>query len=162
MRRSTLAKLTLLVAALLAAAAIGCGGDDTPAPAAERPADAVRVVETDFELDPANPQIRSTGKVVFDVVNRGETVHALKIETPGRDVETDRIAPAESRTLETQLSPGRYTWYCPVANHRDLGMTGTVTVGGAAGGSGSVSPGTTGSPSQQPDDVETPRGGSGY
>ena len=161
MRRSTLAKLALLVAGLLAAAAIGCGGDDTPGPAAERPVDAIRVVETDFDLDPANPQIRNAGKVVFDVVNRGDTVHALKIETPDGGVETDRIAPAESRTLETELSPGRYTWYGPVANHRDLGMAGTVTVGGAAGGSDSVSPGTTGSPSQQPDDAETPRGGSG-
>lgn len=156
MRRSTLI-IAPVLAALLAITA-GCGDDGdgragTQPAAADRPADAIRVVETDFELDPANPEIERAGSLSFDVVNRGQTVHALKIETPDGAFETPTIDPGQSQTLEAELPAGRYTWYCPVANHRDLGMTGTITVGD--GGSGSA-------PAEPQDEGTQGGGGGGY
>jgi plastocyanin len=159
MRRSMVVFAPAL-AALLAIAA-GCGDDGerpagtAPAPG-EPPAGAIRVVETDFELDPANPKIERAGTLSFDVVNRGQTVHALKIETPDGDFETPTIDPGQSQTLQAELPAGRYTWYCPVANHRQLGMTGTVTVGGGAGASGARQP------ESEPEDGATPGGGGGF
>ena len=156
MRRSTLI-ITPVLAALLGITA-GCGDDDGDAPARAEPtggnprADAFRVVESDFDLNPANPQIERAGSLSFDVLNRGESVHALKIEAPGGEFETPTIGPGQSQTLEAKLPAGRYTWYCPVANHRELGMTGTITVSDSASGSGSA----------EPEDRGKPGGGGGY
>jgi len=37
-----------------------------------------------------------------------------------------------------ELKAGRYELYCPVGNHRELGMEGTLSVGGAAPGGGTT------------------------
>jgi plastocyanin len=132
--------------ALLALAMATCGGDDEtnttteaqPAGAAET----ITVRETEFELDPANPRIEQAGPVEFRVENDGQTVHALEIEGPDGESKTDDIQPGGSATLTANLDkPGSYEWYCPVGNHRDQGMEGTITVGG--GGTGTTETGTT-------------------
>ncbi|HEX2085459.1 MAG TPA: cupredoxin domain-containing protein [Solirubrobacteraceae bacterium] len=137
------------IAVLFAASALavaGCGGDDeedtesatTQPPAAETtPPEtqsgsggggaAERVVLTDFEIDPANPTMEA-GKATFDVVNEGDVPHALEIEGNGIEVETDVLDGGQSATLEADLKPGEYEWYCPVGNHADMGMAGTLTV----------------------------------
>jgi len=68
------------------------------------------------------------------VRNAGETVHALEVEGPGGEVETDRIKPGSSTTLNADLDEaGRYEWYCPVGDHKDRGMKGEITVAGGGG-----------------------------
>jgi uncharacterized cupredoxin-like copper-binding protein len=69
------------------------------------------------------------GKVSFDVVNAGNTTHALEVEGPSGEVETEEIAAGDSATLQVDLSkPGSYEMYCPIANHKERGMEGEVTV----------------------------------
>ena len=99
-------------------AAAGGGGGST-----------VPVSETDFEIDPADPTVKA-GTVTFEVSNDGATTHTLEVEGPnGEDELEPELAPGDKGTLEVDLSkPGTYEWYCPVGNHRDLGMEGEITV----------------------------------
>jgi uncharacterized cupredoxin-like copper-binding protein len=90
----------------------------------------IDVRETEMKLDPQNPKIREPGTVQFKIKNAGQAVHALEVEGPQGEVETRPLKPGQSDTLSVELTkPGEYTWYCPVGNHKDLGMRGTITVG---------------------------------
>ena len=89
----------------------------------------VRVVEREFELDPTNTALPRPGTVTCEVIYRGRIDHALEIEARSSDAKTTTIEPGRSQRLQAELEPGKHTWYCPIGNHRDLGMRGTITVG---------------------------------
>ena len=109
----------------------------TPTPSGAASA-TVKVTETEYKIDPENPRVAKAGVVDFEVRNTGKVPHALEIEGPGGEVETDTIAPGKRATLKADLSrPGTYRWYCPVGDHEERGMTGNVTVAGG-GNSGGV------------------------
>ena len=94
--------------------------------------------ETDFALDPSSLSVDEAGEVTIRVVNDGELEHALEVEGDGDGVEeeTGTLAPGESAELTVELAAGSYTMYCPIGNHREHGMEGTVVVAGGAGGAG--------------------------
>lgn len=93
--------------------------------------ESVDVSASEFKFDPSDPQVKKAGKVKFNLTNDGQAPHALEIEGPGGDVETKTINGGESASVTADLSkPGSYTFYCPVGNHRQMGMEGKVTVGG--------------------------------
>jgi plastocyanin len=126
----------LLLAALALVLLPACGGDEvTPDEAAQTGGGAVvDVALTDFAIEPARIAL-DPGSYTFHVVNEGETVHALEVEGPSGEVETPELGPGESADLTVDLSePGEYEVYCPVGDHRDQGMEGTITVGGGGGG----------------------------
>ena len=144
MRRTGIAALLLLALALA-----GCGEDrndegtatqaETTGTEAEQPAgkpvQTIRVSETEFRLDPENPKVKRTGVVEFVVSNDGQADHALEVEGPNGEVETDTIAPGNQATLRADLSEaGEFKWYCPVGNHEQQGMVGKITVAGGSGG----------------------------
>jgi uncharacterized cupredoxin-like copper-binding protein len=119
------------LAVALALAACGGDGGEGKAPSGGQPVATIDVRETEFKLDPANPKIEKPGVVEFKVQNAGQTVHALEVEGPKGEVETEEIQPGDSATLRADLSePGEYTWYCPVGGHKDEGMEGKITVAG--------------------------------
>jgi uncharacterized cupredoxin-like copper-binding protein len=99
------------------AAATGAGG-------------AVNLTATDYKFTPSDTTVKS-GKVTFNEKNDGQTTHSLEIEdvTPGHDqeMETD-VSPGQSGTLTVDLKPGKYEFYCPISNHKELGMEGDITV----------------------------------
>jgi plastocyanin len=71
----------------------------------------------------------SAGSYTIEVVNEGSATHDFMVERDGDDVAgTDTIAPGSSTTLEVDLEPGEYVFYCSVADHRAMGMEVTVTV----------------------------------
>ena len=113
------------------------GTSTTPAAASGPVVATVRVRETEFKLDPPNPRIPKPGVVEFDVTNAGEVPHALEVEGPNGEVETETIEPGRKATLRADLSKaGTYVWYCPVGDHEKRGMKGEITVAG--GGSGAA------------------------
>ncbi|MGI9081387.1 MAG: cupredoxin domain-containing protein [Thermoleophilaceae bacterium] len=151
---SSLVPLTCAVAALAVGGA-GCGedrdgsvepsggGTDTtgttapgdtstsPARSGGTPAATVKVKETEYTLHPENPKVGKVGLVKFEIENAGTLTHALEVEGPGGEVETEGIEAGKSATLEADLSkPGTYTWYCPIADHETRGMKGRITVAG--------------------------------
>jgi plastocyanin len=169
----SLDRRTASLAALAAVAALavaGCGDDDEEAAdttAAEQaggqPVATVEVTETEYKLDPPNPTVEESGTVEFEVVNDGEVTHSLEIESEEEEFVSDEIAAGESTTLTADLAPGEYEYYCPIANHKELGMDGTLTVagggGGAAGGSGETE---TETETETESGDDSGGGGSGY
>jgi plastocyanin len=120
---------------------IGCGSDDNDGggdtTAASTTATAsggggagatIDVSETDFALTPANPSVKA-GSVTVNASNDGQTDHAIEVEGPNGEAQSDTIAPGEKASVTVDLSkPGTYEWYCPISNHKDLGMKGEITV----------------------------------
>ncbi|MDX6440258.1 MAG: hypothetical protein QOF45_2841 [Gaiellaceae bacterium] len=135
---------TLLLAVILLA---GCGSDngnqasDTGTAAAA--GGSVELTATEFKFDPSSVQVDKAGKTTFTIVNDGKFGHALEIEGQGVEEKTDTIDGGTTTTLTADLKPGKYEFYCPVGNHRSMGMEGTLVVGGAAGQMGTTTDETT-------------------
>jgi plastocyanin len=150
----------LALGVAVALAVVACGDDEKNTTEEAQPAtgaaETVTVRETEFALDPANPRIDAPGSVEFRVENDGKAVHALEIEGPGGESKTDDIQPGGSATLTANLDkPGSYEWYCPIGNHRDLGMEGEITVGGGTTETGTTETGTTETGTTTTDTTET-------
>jgi uncharacterized cupredoxin-like copper-binding protein len=152
--RSRPPALAAVTATALCVAALGlaaCGGDDessSSTTAADTSStsstedsaattggggggETVKVSETEYKIDPSDVTVKP-GEVTFDVSNDGQTTHNLEVEGPDGDAEIEGdLAPGDSGQLTVDLSePGTYEMYCPVDGHKDLGMTGEITVEG--------------------------------
>ena len=126
-------KPIVLVAFALALA--GCGSEDGSGTDGSD-GSALEVSETEFALEPSSLSVDEAGEVTIRVVNDGEFEHALELEGEGVEEETGTLAPGESAELAVELAAGSYTIYCPIGNHREQGMEGTVVVAGGAGSAG--------------------------
>ena len=118
---------TLLVAVTFALAA--CGGDDGDDAPNGTPSQTFSIIESDFTLTPATVTIDAPGTYTFEATNDGGVDHSLEIEGNGVEEVTETIGPGESASVTVDLETGTYEMYCPIGNHRDLGMSGEVTVG---------------------------------
>lgn len=129
----TTGRTLVLVAALLLA---GCGSDDESSDRSGSAGtnDVIEIVETDFALDPETVMVEKAGEVTFRISNDGATTHALEIEGDGLEEESDAIAPGDSADLTVAVEAGEYELYCPIGNHREQGMEGTVEVGAGVEG----------------------------
>jgi plastocyanin len=145
-------RTTLIHGGLVAAVALvlaGCGSaatstaTGTAVPAAEPAADVVTVTMTDFALA-LHPTTVGPGPHTFHAVNAGKVAHSLELNGPG--VSGQRISgvvqPGASGDLTVTLQNGAYDLYCPVGNHRAMGMEVTFSVGG--GTVPSATPGSSG------------------
>jgi uncharacterized cupredoxin-like copper-binding protein len=54
--------------------------------------------------------------------------HAIAVEGKGVDKDGETVQPGAKSTVTAKLKPGKYEFYCPVGNHRQQGMEGTLTV----------------------------------
>lgn len=54
--------------------------------------------------------------------------HAVEVEGEGVEEESEVIDPGATTRLTVNLEAGTYEFYCPVGNHADAGMEGTLTV----------------------------------
>jgi plastocyanin len=137
-------RLGPLVLALVLLAACG-GDDDADGGSASGGGEVVDVGLSDFTIDPSGIDVEP-GSYTFHVVNDGATVHALEVEGPNGEVETEELAPGESADLVVELQEdGEFEMYCPVGDHRSRGMEGTIAVGAGAapGGGGTTTDETT-------------------
>lgn len=99
-----------------------------PAPAGRAQSQTIRVTGTDFRLNPAQVQA-PRGKVKFEFVNQGQVTHALEVEGPAGEEETEELEAGGRGSFTIDLSePGTYVMYCPVGSHRQQGMEGKVVV----------------------------------
>jgi plastocyanin len=131
-------RVPMLLAVVLLA---GCGSDDGNDRAAGDTTGgggSVEITATEFEFDPSTVEVDAAGETTFTLVNDGEFPHALEIEGQGIEEETDEIDGGSTTELTVDLEAGEYELYCPVGNHREQGMEGTLVVGGAAGGGGTT------------------------
>ena len=131
------------IGAAVAIAVAGCGGgsDDnstsdgatqastTGGAAATGAGGSVTLTATDFRFNPSDSTVKS-GDVSFTMKNDGQTSHSLEIEdVNGQDKELEGdVSPGQNGTLKVNLPPGKYEFYCPVGNHKEMGMEGEITV----------------------------------
>jgi uncharacterized cupredoxin-like copper-binding protein len=131
-----------VIGAAIAVPVVGCGGssnDSGTTSSAAAPASttggggggsSVDLTATDFKFSPSDPSVKS-GQVTFDMKNDGQVTHSLEIEdvTPGHDQELEgNVSPGQSGKLTVNLKPGHYEFYCPIDNHKEMGMEGEITV----------------------------------
>lgn len=91
------------------------------------------VSETDFALRLSQTTF-TPGTYTFVAENAGRTPHSLAISGPGvATTETDVLQPGETARLTVTLREGEYELWCPVGNHRGLGMDARIQVGSANG-----------------------------
>ena len=136
--------VTVFLVILAAGFAAGCGGGDGEeegsggggAPARST----IQVSGTDFEFHPSNISAEP-GEVTIELTNDGKSPHAIEVEGNGVEEESETIDPGEKTTLTVDLEEGEYEVYCPVGNHKDLGMEGTLTAGGGGAGAGETTTG---------------------
>jgi plastocyanin len=67
------------------------------------------------------------GSVTIKLVNESDVPHAVEVEGNGVEEESETITAGETE-LTVDLEAGEYTFYCPVGDHRQQGMEGTLTV----------------------------------
>jgi plastocyanin len=82
-----------------------------------------------MRLKPAALKIKRPGVVEVDVKNHGRLAHALQLDGPTGVSKTRPLKPGHSAVLRADLRvPGEYEWYCPIADHADKRMRGTISV----------------------------------
>jgi plastocyanin len=138
---------TLIALALATAVFAGCGGGDDEESAATPTAtqEATQAPassgsegggETLKFSAPADGSLKfdqgdvtaKAGKVSVDFTNPSSVPHAVEIEGNGVEEETETVTGGDAPPITVDLKPGTYEYYCPVAGHKEAGMTGTLTV----------------------------------
>jgi len=104
---------------------------------------ATTVQMQEFSFTPSN-MVAAAGTSRWTLQNAGNFPHNVHIEGNGvaMDVKPDGPVPGgQSFSGTVNLQPGRYDVWCPVGNHREQGMVGTLTVAGAGAGGAAQVPG---------------------
>jgi plastocyanin len=68
------------------------------------------------------------GKVTIVMDNPSDLPHAVEIEGSGVEVAGETVGRGGVSKASADLKAGEYEYYCPVGNHKDAGMEGTLTV----------------------------------
>ena len=132
------ASMLLSGLAALAVALAACGGSDrspptTPTNASARAGSAdaatqVIAVETDYHISLSRTSFKP-GTYTFIAENKSDDLtHALTITGPGVHKATTILAPGRDASITVTLQWGTYDIYCPVTDHKMLGMNVGVIV----------------------------------
>jgi plastocyanin len=98
------------------------------APKATAPA-RVQVVAREFSFSLSRVRVHS-GTAVIQLANFGQDLHDLRVQRVGaKHIAGLGVVPAGGRAnLTVKLAPGRYSFWCSVADHRKRGMRTTLIV----------------------------------
>jgi plastocyanin len=135
--RTPISVLTVAVVVVLTA---GCGGSKKSSAVTTGgkavSGTTITIIEKEFTLSPSAITVAKAGTYTINGVNKGGTSHAIAIKGQGVDQQGATVDPGGTSTITVALSkPGAYEIYCPVGNHKALGMKGTLTLGGSAASS---------------------------
>ena len=122
-------KIAIAVASVaLLSVVAACGGSS----GASQPTGSTKVSMTEFKFDPGtnSPITVPHGKVVFWLVNTGNTSHDMQIkDSSGNAVSTSElVSSGDSKEFDVDLQAGSYTILCTQPGHEASGMKGTLTV----------------------------------
>ena len=81
----------------------------------------------DFVLSPDTLTARA-GTITFVLTNEGRYTHDFRVDGNGVDKKAPKVGRGRTREWEITLGPGIYAISCPISNHADRGMVGTLTV----------------------------------
>jgi uncharacterized cupredoxin-like copper-binding protein len=124
----------------------GCGGKSSQNPASSASGGkTLTVVEKEFSLTPSTLTVAKPGTYTIEGVNKGQTSHAIAIDGQGVDETGPTVGPGGTSTITVTLTKqGDYDLYCPVGNHRQAGMQGTLRLGSGSSGGGMTTKDTSG------------------
>jgi plastocyanin len=111
--------------ALVAVAAVATGLAHPSATAPSR----LQVVAREYSFGLSRLHVKA-GPAVIELANFGQDPHDLRVQRAGaRHIAgLGVVAPGTRGELTVKLVPGRYSFWCSVANHRQLGMRATLIV----------------------------------
>jgi plastocyanin len=119
------------------ALATGCGSDDdsssdAAAPATKPAASKLTLAAAEdgglsFTKKSLDAKAGSVS-ITMDNPSCDQMPHAIAVEGNGVDKDGEVVQPGGTSTVTVDLKPGTYTFYCPVGQHRQNGMEGTLTV----------------------------------
>ena len=117
-------KLAVLTG-LLGLALVNVGATTASGPAPSR----VQVVAREFSFSLSRLRLHA-GTAVIELANFGQDIHDLREQRIGvRHIAgLGDVAAGGRADLTVKLAPGRYSFWCSVANHRQLGMHTTLIV----------------------------------
>jgi plastocyanin len=89
----------------------------------------VQVVAREYSFSLSRVRVHS-GTAVIELANFGQDVHDLRVQRIGAKhvAGLGDVTAGARGTLTVKLVPGRYSFWCSVANHRKLGMRTTLVV----------------------------------
>jgi len=136
--------LLLLTTLALVFAVAACGGDDDDEATDEPAAEETTTEDTGggggggetlmLAADPGGAlsfdQTELTGAagaLTIELMNESGIPHNVEVEGNGVEEVSETITEG-STSLNLDLEPGEYTYYCAVPGHREGGMEGTLTV----------------------------------
>ncbi len=84
----------------------------------------------EYSFAPADLKAKA-GEVTLDLVLPDDlnAPHAIAIEGDGVSESGDTVSAGATSSVSAELPAGEYTFFCPVGDHREEGMEGTLTVG---------------------------------
>jgi hypothetical protein len=86
----------------------------------------------DFSITPGTVKLPKPGTYTFKAANEGAQTHNLEVKGAGLTVKGHNIGFGATTTFAVKFTKaGKYQLFCPLDSHRQLGMSGTITVGGA-------------------------------
>jgi plastocyanin len=89
----------------------------------------VQLVGREYSFSLSRVRVHS-GTAVIELANFGQDLHDLRVQRIGAKhiAGLGVVAPGARADLTVNLAPGRYSFWCSVANHRRLGMHTTLVV----------------------------------
>lgn len=151
----------LLVLLPLVLALSACGGSSSGSgTGAGSILQTIKISEKEFSLTPSTASLAKPGTYEFDISNGGTVTHSFEVEGNGVEQKAGDIQAGSTTTLRVDLTKaGSYEMYCPIDGHKQQGMKGTITVGGAGAAGGMT---TNKAPTTTSSGSTTTTGGYGY
>lgn len=85
----------------------------------------VEIALTEYGIKPDKIRV-GPGTVTFVLRNDGRFAHNFHVEGPGVDAHAEKFSPGRTIHLEVTLQEGEYKISCPLSNHDQRGMHGTL------------------------------------
>lgn len=89
----------------------------------------LQVVAREYSFSLSRLHLKA-GQAVIELANFGQDPHDLRLQRQGAHhvAGIGVVAPGERKDLTVVLRPGRYSFWCSIANHRKLGMQAVLVV----------------------------------
>jgi plastocyanin len=127
MARSTLIAVALAPFVLVGGALALTRAQDAPT---EARSGQIGVGFTDFRYHPQRISA-APGPLTFNLRNGGRLPHNFRLLRNGNEVvQIDTLKPGETVAVTRRVRPGVYRYLCPLQNHAELGMYGSLVVRG--------------------------------